>query len=151
MILVDANLLIYAVNLDARQHETARSWLDKTLSGTVDVGLPWICVLAFLRVATHPHVFPSPLHPDQAIDLVESWLNQPFVNMVAPTDGHWPILRNLIRMTGTSGNLTSDAHVAALAIEHGATICSADHDFKRFPGVHHVNPLETATIHSACL
>ncbi len=151
MILVDANLLIYAVNLNAPHHKTARQWLEKTLSGTVAVGLPWICLLAFLRVATHPGVFACPLRPDQAIGFVESWLNQPFVDMVAPGDGHWPILRNLLRATGASGNLTADAHIAALAIELGATVCSADHDFKRFPGVRHVNPLEAQIADSARL
>jgi toxin-antitoxin system PIN domain toxin len=149
MILVDANLLIYAVNQDAPHHSAAREWLERTLSGRVDVGLPWICILAFLRVTTHRRIFPSPLRPDQAIAFVQSWLNQPFVDAVAPGDAHWPILRNLLRSTGTSGNLTSDAHVAALAIERGATVCSADHDFKRFPGVRHINPLETDVIRGA--
>lgn len=142
MILIDANLLIYSVNLDSPHHGQARGWLEKTLSGSTFVGLPWICLLAFLRITTRPGIFARPLHADEAIGFVASWLDQPFVDSVAPGDGHWPILRNLLRATGTSGNLTSDAHVAALAIERGATVCSADHDFKRFPGVNHVNPLD---------
>ena len=144
MILIDANLLIYAVNLDAHHHRRARRWLEETLSGATSVGLPWICLLAFLRIATRPGILARPLKVNEATGFVESWLNQPFVDPVAPGSHHWPILRNLVRSTGTSGNLTSDAHVAALAIEHGATVCSADHDFKRFPGVNHVNPLEDA-------
>ncbi|MDE0102462.1 MAG: type II toxin-antitoxin system VapC family toxin [Bryobacterales bacterium] len=142
MILIDANLLVYAVNRDAFHHNASRTWLEETLGGTVHVGLPWVCILAFLRVTTHPSIFAAPLRPDQALGHVESWLAQPFVEAVAPGKRHWPVLRNLLRVTGSAGNLTTDAHIAALAIEHGATIFSADHDFKRFPGVHHVNPLE---------
>lgn len=142
MILVDANLLIYAVNRNSSHHRRARRWLEDTLSGTTSVGLPWICLLAFIRITTRPGILEHPLQPDAAIGFVDSWLNQPYVDLVAPGDNHWPILRNLLHATGTSGNLSSDAHVAALAIEHGATVFSADHDFKRFPGVMHVNPLE---------
>lgn len=142
MILIDANLLIYAVNLDSHHHRRARRWLEETLSGATSVGLPWICLLAFLRISTRPGILDRPLKTNEAAAFVESWLDQPFVEAVGPGSSHWPILRNLLRATGTSGNLTSDAHVAALAIEHGATVCSADHDFKRFPGVEHVNPLE---------
>ena len=142
MILIDANLLIYAVNLDSHHHRGARRWLEETLSGATSVGLPWICLLAFLRITTRPGILARPLKSDEATSFVESWLSQPFVDPVVPGSGHWPILRNLLRSTGTSGNLTSDAHVAALAIEHGATVYSADHDFNRFAGVDHVNPLE---------
>ena len=142
MILIDANLLIYAVNSDAPRHAHAREWLDRTLSGNTPVGLPWVCLLAFLRITTHPRVFAHPLQPDAAIDRVNEWLDQPVVDAVYPGEGHWPILRNLLRTTGTGGNLTTDAHIAAIAIERGATVCSADHDFQRFPGVHHVNPLD---------
>ena len=142
MILIDANLLIYAVNANSHHHRRARGWLEETLSGSTSVGLPWICILAFLRITTRPGILARPLKSDEATGFVESWLDQPFVEPVVPGSGHWPILRNLLRLTGTSGNLTSDAHLAALAIEHGAIVCSADHDFKRFPGVNHVNPLE---------
>lgn len=145
MIFVDANLLIYAVNLNAPHHERARGWLEETLSGTASVGLPWICLLAFLRVTTRPGILARPLQVHEAIGFIQSWLDQPFVTPIAPGDGHWPILRNLLKETGTSGNLTSDAHVAALAIERSASVYSADHDFKRFPGVNHVNPLIDST------
>lgn len=146
MILVDSNLLVYAVNRDSSYHKPARDWLERTLGSTVRVGLPWISILAFLRVTTLPAVFSSPLRPDRAIEYVESWLAQPFVNAVAPGEHHWTILHNLLRLTGTAGNLTSDAHIAAMAIEHGAAVFSADYDFQRFPGVRHVNPLEPPTM-----
>lgn len=142
MILVDANLLIYAVNRSSAHHRPARRWLEDTLSGTTPVGLPWICLLAFLRITTRPGILAQALMPNDAIGFVDSWLGQPYVDVVTPGSNHWPILRNLLHTSGTSGNLTSDAHVAALAIEYGATVYSADHDFKRFPGVTHVNPLE---------
>ena len=142
MILIDANLLIYAINTDAPQHNSAHSWLVKTLSSDTTVGLPWVCLLAFLRITTRRGILAQPLAVDTALDYVDSWLNQPFVELVRPGDGHWAILRNLLRMSGTAGNLTSDAHIAALALERGAAIYSADHDFGRFPGVEHVNPIE---------
>lgn len=142
MILVDANPLTYPPSRGAVHHEALRRLLREKTSGTIQVGLPRICILAFLRVTTHPRIFPVPLQPNQALAYVESWLAQPFVDAVAPGEGHWTVLHNPLRTTGSAGNLTSDAHVAALAIEHGATVCSTDHDFKRFLGVHHVNPLE---------
>ena len=142
MILVDANLLIYAVNRDAPHHERARRWLQETLSGTSSVGLPWISLLAFVRITTRPGVLANPMPVDEAIGFVDEWLDRPLVWPVYPGDGHWAILRNLLRGSGAAGNLTSDAHLAALALERGATVCSADYDFRRFPGVEHVNPLE---------
>lgn len=141
MILVDANLLIYAVDRDAPLHEPARRWLEDTFSSTQVVGLPWVVLLAFLRITTRSGIIRYPLAPERAVAYVDSWLELPFVEAVAPGRRHWPILRNLLTTTGTAGNLTSDAHVAALAIENGAAIYSTDHDFKRFPGVEHVNPL----------
>lgn len=141
MILVDANLLIYAVNSDASFHERARDWLEETLSGPTSVGLPWVSLLAFLRITTHPGIFARPMLSDAATRFVDGWLAQPFVEPVGPGAQHWPILRNLLHRAGTSGNLTSDAHIAAMAMERGATVYSADHDFGRFAGVRHVNPL----------
>lgn len=141
MILVDANLLIYAVNRDAPQHKTARRWFEQAVSGHEPVGLPWVCLLAFLRITTRPGILANPLAVDQAVGYVESWLKQPFVEAVAPGPGHWPILRQLLHATGTAGNLTSDLHLAAMAIERSAAICSADHDYRRFAGLEHINPL----------
>jgi hypothetical protein len=142
MILVDANLLIYAVNSDAPAHRKARLWLERLLSGTDEVGLPWPVVLAFLRITTRHGILERPLSTEQALAYVDGWLAQPCVTLVTPGATHWAICRNLIRATGSSGNLTTDAHIAALALELGATICSADYDFRRFPGIAHVNPLE---------
>ena len=144
MIIIDANLLIYATNADSPQHTAARKWLERTLSGAIEVGLPWIVVLAFIRITTRPGILANPLSCEAALDYVDQWLNQPFVNLLAPTEQHWKIFRQLLHQSGSLGNLTSDAHIAALAIENGADIYSADHDFRRFPGVVHVNPLQAA-------
>lgn len=141
MILIDANLLIYAVNRDAPQHKAARHWFEQALSGDEPVGLPWVSLLAFLRITTRPGILANPLTVEKAVGFVESWLKQPFVEPVAPGPGHWPILRHLLHATGTAGNLTSDLHLAAMAIERGAPIYSADHDYRRFAGLDHVNPL----------
>jgi len=141
MILVDANLLIYAVDADSPHHDPARRWMEKVLSGHETVGLAWIAVLAFLRLTTSAVVMQKPLSGDQALAYVDEWMQQPCVRPVSPGNNHWPILRNLLRDSGTAANLTSDAHLAALAIEHGATVYSADNDFRRFAGIEHVNPL----------
>ena len=144
MILVDANLLIYAVNKDLPEHKRARLWWEEALSGVGAVGLPWVSLMAFLRICTNSRIFENPLSPEQALAFIDEWLDRPNVSMVVPGVGHWAILKNLIRQTGTAGNLTTDAHIAALALEHGCTVCSADNDFKRFPGVAHINPLANA-------
>lgn len=141
MILVDANLLIYAIDADSPHHAAARAWFERVVSGTSRVGLAWVVLLAFLRITTRPGILRNPLTLGQAADYVTEWLAQPNVVAVGPSDRHWPVLRNLIRTTGSAGNLVSDAHLAALAIEHGYAVYSTDHDFRRFPGVEHVNPL----------
>lgn len=141
MILVDANLLIYAIDSDSPPHRAARSWLEETLSGTTRVGLAHVVLLAFVRITTRSGIFRNPLTPEKAFSYVDSWLDQPSVEIVVPGEGHWPVFRNLVLTVGTAGNLTSDAHLAALAIEHGCEVYSTDHDFQRFPGVVHVNPL----------
>ncbi len=141
MKLLDANLLLYAVNEDAPLHEKARGWLERTLSDTETVAYSWIVLLAFLRLATRAAVFPRPLSPEKAFAVVESWLAQPCVTIVHPTERHVGILKGLLLPLGTAGNLSSDAHLAALAIEHGAELCSTDSDFGRFPGLRCLNPL----------
>ena len=141
MILVDANLLIYAIDSDAPQHVRARPWLERVLSGADPVGLPWIVILAFIRITTRDGIMRRPLPLDAALAYVQSWLQQPCVEVVEPGEHHWPILCRLLEATGAAGNLTSDAHIAALALERGAAVCSTDHDFARFPGILHVNPL----------
>lgn len=141
MILVDANLLIYAVDADSPHHPSARRWLEETFSGTETVGLAWVVLLAFLRVTTHPGVMRQPLSVERALGYVDEWLEQPFVESVGPGEKHWALLRTLLAATGAAGNLTSDAHLAAISLEHGAAICSTDRDFGRFPGVRQVDPL----------
>lgn len=144
MILLDANLLIYAIDMDAPQHARARRWLETTLSGDAAVGLPWIVMLAFIRITTRPGVLRRQLSVEQAIAFVDEWLEQPYVELVGPGASHWPLLKQLLREAGAAGNLTTDAHLAALAIEGGCELASTDHDFRRFAAVRLINPLSTA-------
>jgi hypothetical protein len=139
--LIDVNLLLYAVNEDAPPHKKAKPWLEETLSGSESVAFAWSALLAFLRLSTKPAVFPRPLTPGDALDVVQSWLSNPATMIVHPTERHLEVLRDLLLPLGTAGNLTSDAHLAALAIEHGAELCSCDTDFARFPGLSWVSPL----------
>ncbi len=141
MILIDVNLLIYAVNANAPQHRKAKAWLEAAVSGKETVGLPWIVLLAFLRLTTRPGLFQKPLPVDRAFSLVDAWLDQPSVTVPEPTAHHFRTLRDLVLPLGTAGNLTSDAHLAALAIEHGAQLCSTDADFARFARLKWRNPL----------
>jgi toxin-antitoxin system PIN domain toxin len=142
VIIVDANLLLYAVNRDFPDHERARHWWESTLVGDLPVRLPWVVILAFIRISTSPKVFTRPLPVAAAAEYIEQWLGLPAVEMIYPAPGHWQLLARLLNGTGTGGNLTTDAHLAALALQHGATVYSADNDFKRFPGLVHVNPLQ---------
>jgi hypothetical protein len=140
MVIVDANVLLYARNADARQHAASYAWLEEALSGAEGVGLPWTCLLAFLRIATNPRATAVPLPIDDATAQVEHWLAAPSAIAVTPTSRHAAVLAGLLQQTGAAGNLVTDAHLAALAIEHGATIVSYDRDFTRFPGVQHRLP-----------
>lgn len=142
MKLIDVNILLYATNRDSPRHRPANAWLDETLSGEETIALPWIVLLGFLRITTHPRIMKRPLTPTRAIDVVGSWLGLPQVFSPAPGDEHWRILRELLTDSGTGGNLTTDAHLAALAIELGAELCSTDRDFGRFHRVRWVNPLD---------
>jgi toxin-antitoxin system PIN domain toxin len=141
VILLDANLLIYAVDADSPHHKRARRWLERTLSGDTLVGLPWIVVLAFVRITTRAGILRTPLSIEHAVAFIDEWLTQPYVSFIGPGEAHWPVFRNLLISGGAAGNLTSDAHLAALAIEHGCEIASSDNDFRRFTGVTLVNPL----------
>ena len=141
MIIIDANLLIYAIDLDSPHHKISCSWFERILNGSELIGLPWIVLLAFLRITTRAGVLQKPMAVEQAVAYCQSWLDLGSVRFLVPGRNHWPIFRNLLLSVGTAGNLTSDVHLAALALEHGCTLYSADHDFKRFPGITHVNPL----------
>ena len=135
MKLVDANVLLYAVNTDAQHHEQSRRWLDDALSGADTIAFAWVPILAFVRLATKVGLFPSPLSPEMAMDRVDAWLAAPPAVVVEPTVRHPQVVRDLLRTLGTGGNLVNDAHLAALAIEHRCGIVSFDNDFARFPGV----------------
>ncbi|HUO85624.1 MAG TPA: type II toxin-antitoxin system VapC family toxin [Thermoanaerobaculia bacterium] len=140
MNLVDANVLIYAVNSDAPHHRRSKKWLESALSGTETVGFPWVVLLAFLRVTTRRGIFERPLSTAGAIGYVDSWLQQPPAELVVPGPNHWALLRTMVAASGTAGNLTSDAHLAALAIEGGWRLVSTDYDFQRFIGLNVWNP-----------
>jgi toxin-antitoxin system PIN domain toxin len=138
--LVDANLLLYAINEDAPHHEVARGWLDGALGGREAVGFAWIVLLAFLRLSTRPGLFSRPLGAEEATAVVEGWLDRPPALTVAPTARHLGLLHGLLTSVGSAGNLVNDAHLAALAVEHGGEIVSFDGDFARFPGVRWHSP-----------
>jgi uncharacterized protein len=142
VLLIDANLLVYAYHGQSAEHAASREWLEAALSGTEPVRLAWMTIWAFLRISTSSRIFKRPMSAAEAGDAVSSWLEQANVQVLEPEDRHWDILRDLIRKGQASGPLMMDAALAALAIEHGATLCSADRDFARFPGLKWVNPLD---------
>lgn len=135
MKLVDANVLLYAVDEDAPNHVTARAWLDRALAGTETIGFAMIVVLAFLRLSTNPALFPRPLTIDDAIGVVDAWLHQQTAAIPNPGSEHLTLVHRLLSPLGGAANLVNDAHLAALALEHGAEIVSFDADFGRFAGL----------------
>jgi hypothetical protein len=142
VILVDANLALYAYNEDSVEHASARAWLEGTLSGDQQVGLPWHTLLAFLRITTNPRLFPRYFSIEESCAIVDEWLQMPQVAILQPGERHWSILQRMLTVGQAAGNLASDAHLAALAIEHGALLCTTDRDFARFPGLRWENPLQ---------
>lgn len=140
MRIVDANVLLYAVNTAAPRHAEARSWLDGALAGREPVGFAWTVLLAFLRLTTHPAVFPRPLTVGEATEIVRAWLAQPAAIVVDPTPRHADLLAGLLAEAGTAANLVGDAHLAALALEHDAVLVSFDADFGRFAGLRRETP-----------
>jgi uncharacterized protein len=140
MKVVDANVLLYAVNEDATKHQESREWLDAALSGAATVGFSWIVLLAFVRLSTKAGVFPRPLTLAAALGVVEAWLAQPAAVVVEPTVSHASVLAELLQAVGVGGNLVNDAHLAALAIEHHGLVVSFDRDFDRFAGVKREEP-----------
>lgn len=141
MILVDANVLIYAYDLGSPRHADAAAWLERTLSSDEDIRFPLTTLLAFMRITTNPGVFERPLTASRAIDIVRSWLARPNVAIANPTDRHWEVLEATATAGQARGPLLMDAHVAALASEHGATLATTDRDFARFPRLKTVDPL----------
>jgi uncharacterized protein len=138
--LVDANVLLYAVNVDAEHHERSQRWLDASLSGRDTVAFAWIALLAFVRLATREGLFPSPLSLDEAMDRVDAWLGAAPAVVLEPAADHPRVVRDLLRNVGVGGNLVNDAHLAALAVEHRCTVVSFDNDFDRFEGIHREEP-----------
>lgn len=141
MILPDVNVLVHAYNAGSPVHARARAWWEEALSRRAPVGLAWSVALGYIRITTHPRIAERPLTADRACAHVEAWLGQPQVILLHPGERHASILFGLLRGLGTAGNLTSDAHLAALAIEHQGEIASTDADFSRFPGLRWRNPL----------
>lgn len=142
MILVDANLLLYAEDSLSEHHQAARIWWDEQLSGSAPVCLCWPVLIAFIRIGTNVRLHDRPLTINEAIERMQSWFDQPCVTMLHPTDEHWAIFQRMVRTGRATGNLVSDAHLAALAIEHGCTLHSTDGDFARFKGLKWKNPIE---------
>lgn len=143
MKLVDANVLLQAVNSDTADHRQARAWLDGALSGGAEVGFAWLALVAFIRLSTRPGIFARPLTVDEATGVVQAWLGAPSARVLAPTARHLDVLTMLLQGAGTAGNLTNDAHLAALALEHRAELVTYDADFDRFPGLRWHRPEHT--------
>jgi hypothetical protein len=143
VIVPDVNLLSYAYNIDAPQHADAKGWWEDLLSSDTPVGIPWVTMLGFIRLMTHRAVLLTPLPAKRAIAHVRSWHTRPNVSVLEPGPRHLEVLGRMFEALGTAGRLTTDAHLAALAIEHQCELCSNDADFARFPGLRWRNPLAT--------
>lgn len=141
MILIDTNIWLYACLSDMPQHPPCRAWLEDVLSGEEPIALPWQVAISVLRISTQPKLLSRPLTLEQALQLVQGWLSHPLVEVLTPGERHWSILQQLLLQGGMAGNLSNDAHLAALALEHDCSLCSADADFLRFPGLRLINPL----------
>lgn len=145
MVIVDANVLLYAVNEDSLHHRSARGWLDEALTGSAGVGFAWLVLIAFLRIATNERILPRPLSVGDAADQVDAWLASPAATIVDPLPHHARVWTDLLGAAGAGGNPVNDAHLAALAMEHRATIVSFDRDFQRFAGVRLLVPPPVAS------
>lgn len=140
MKIFDLNVLLYAVDENAVHHRSARRAWEEAVNGPEPVGLPWTVLIGFLRLAVNPAVFPHPLDVDTALEKVDTWLGLEATRLLSEKEEHWEILRPLLADSGTAGNLTTDAHLAALAISHGALLVSFDTDFARFKGLRWETP-----------
>ncbi|MFT4262264.1 MAG: type II toxin-antitoxin system VapC family toxin [Nocardioides sp.] len=140
MRVVDVNVLVYARDESAPHHRAARHWLDGALSGGAPVGFSWLSLIGFVRLVTHPRVMSAPLSAGKAMDTVDHWLGARSAHVLHPGPGHAELMRELLDAAGAAGNLTNDAHLAALALEHRGTVISFDGDFERFPRVRWERP-----------
>lgn len=141
MIVVDVNLLLYAYGAPSPRQENARAWLETTLSGDEAIGLPWQVISAFVRIVTNPKLPGLRRSIEEATEAVDAWLAQPNVRVLTPGDEHWPLFRRMLVDGQASGDLVSDAHIAALTMEYGGVLYTTDRDFARFPGLRWKNPL----------
>jgi len=141
VIILDANILLYAYDFDSTHHRRARLWVETIFSASEPVGLPWQSVTAFLRIVTNPRLTGRRFTPEEAVQIVDQWIGQPNIRLLGPGDQHWNFLRELIIQGQTRGPLVSDAHLAALTIEYGGILHTTDRDFTRFPELRHTNPL----------
>jgi toxin-antitoxin system PIN domain toxin len=142
VILVDANILLYAEDQLSPHHTAARAWWDAQLSGTSPVCLCWTVLGAFIRIGTNPRVFENPMSLNRALTRVQTWMDQPCVRVVHPTERHWTVFCKMLLEGQAAANLVTDAHLAAVALEHGCELISTDSDFSRFPGIRWRNPLK---------
>jgi toxin-antitoxin system PIN domain toxin len=140
VILIDANVVLYAYYPRAEQHKACRLWIEEAFSGSTPVGLPWLTIWAFLRISTNPRAFERPLGMKEAEETVSSWLDMPVVRLIETGERYWGILSRLLVEAQVSGPLVTDAALAALALEHGASVCTTDRDFSRFPGIKTIDP-----------
>ncbi len=141
MKIVDVNVLVYTVNRDMTHHSRVRRWWELALNAREPIGLAWVVILGFLRLAVNPHVFSNPLSHGDAIEVVDAWLKHSNVRIVIETNEHWRTIHTLLEQSGSAGNRTTDAHLAAISITHGATLVSCDNDFARFSRLRWENPL----------
>lgn len=141
MILPDVNVLVHAHNADSPRHAVARRWWDDQLSGSRGIGLAWVVILGFIRISTHRGILEHPMTPEGVSSRIAEWLCLPQVHIPSPSENHFERLRKALEQLGTAGNLTTDAHLATLAMERGYILCSTDADFSRFPGLKWMNPL----------
>ena len=142
MIVLDVNILLYAYDSTSEKHGVARKWVEQAFSGESPVGLPWQTVSAFLRIATNPRLTGQRFTSEEAIRVVDQWLEQPNLRLLAPGDQHWALLRQMLIDGQARGPLITDAQLAALTIEHGGILQTTDRDFARFPGLRWKNPFE---------